>query len=379
VGLPQIAATIHSGDGFKGINVVAGLIAALAVFAVGLRRGGTLRAIFVTIPMAFYLFAPIRFANFYPWTVDPPMMALMALAVLAFDFCLDTAGFLLLVAAIPIKETALYFAAAALASSVILDGKSKPRAKLLRVGLGVAAIVLASLAYRLVYPNCSGSASGNAWHYGTRMLTDPWRAMAVVSGILMTLGAFLPGLRFATPLRDAQRDPALRFAWVSIAIAVAMGGLGGSDSTRMFYVCYPCFVAVICRLLDGVSTWELCVLSVGGLLINRWLSVIPEPATYTPDLSSFSGYFVYFPDVANPVVSVVILVHFMALYGSVSFLRNMRRETLRAARLPRRTEGRGVGSAPVEASDRSAHGVGMADRSQGHSPLQVGIGPRTPL
>ena len=128
VGLPAIAATIHSGDGFKGINAVAGLIAALGVFAVGLRRGGTLRAIVVTIPMAFYLFAPIRFSNFYPWTVDPPMMALMALAVLAFDFRRHTIGFLLLVAAIPIKETALYFAAAALVSLMIFDDKPEHRA-----------------------------------------------------------------------------------------------------------------------------------------------------------------------------------------------------------------------------------------------------------
>ena len=324
VGLPAIAATIHSGDGFKGINAVAGLIAALGVFAVGLRRGGTMRAIAVTIPMAFYLFAPIRFSNFYPWTVDPPMMAMMALAVLAFDFRRHTIGFLLLVAAIPIKETALYFAAAALVSLMIFDDKPEHRAKLLRVGLGATAIVLASLTYRLVYPNCSGSALGTIRHYGLRMLTDPWRVLTVVSGIMMTLGAFLPGFRFATPFRDAQSDPALRFAWVSVVIAVAMGALGGLDSTRLFYVCYPCFVALICRLLDGVSIWEVSVFSVGGLVVNRWLSVIPEPATYTPDLNSFSGYFVYFPDVANPVVAVVVLVYFMTLYGLVSFMRNLR-------------------------------------------------------
>ena len=324
VGLPEIAATFHAGDGFKGINAVAGLIAALGVFAVGLRRGGTIRAIVVTLPMAFYLFAPLRFSNFYPWTVDPPLMALMALAVLAFDFRRPTIGFLLLVAAIPIKETAVYFAAAALVSFMVFDDKPGHRAKLLRVGLGATAIVLVSLSYRLVYPNCSGSALGTIRQNGLRMLTDPWRVLTVVSGIMMTLGAFLPGFRFATPFRDAQRDPALRFAWVSLVIAAAMGALGGSDSTRLFYVCYPCFVALICRLLDRVPIWEVSMLSVGGLVINRWLSVIPEPAAFTPDLNSFSGYFVYFPDVANPVVSVVVLVYFMTLYGFVSFLRQAR-------------------------------------------------------
>lgn len=299
VGLPWLAAQLplDATRSFRYINLFSGLAACLLLYFTLRPRasGGVITA--CLLPMAFYIFSPIRFPNFYPFTVDPPAMMLCALAALLFSRKYFVAAGLVLVASAFFRESGIYFALALALVIALSDRRQRPAAAL----ICLVALVGAVATSMLHLPGGDYSQYRTVMNSLKHKMLEPLELLRAVVCLLMTLAPFLickaRNKRPAVEISDEQHVIGRWFLLLCMIMAV----VGGSDTTRIFFIGYPLFILLLADWVSGADTLTLVLASSAGMIANRFREMIPQPAATWPN-NDVSGLFAITPDFANPGV-----------------------------------------------------------------------------
>jgi hypothetical protein len=314
VGLPWLASQLplDAASAFRFINLASGLAACLLLyFALRPRVGGTV-AFVCLLPMAFYIYSPIRFPNFYPFTVDPPAMLLYALATLFVSrgqFILAGAA---LVASVFFRESGTYLALA-LGGTLFLHDKSKRRAVVI-ICMAIAGALAAML---LQLPGSEYSQFRTVMGSLKHKLLEPLELLRAAACILMTLAPFLIcKSRQTLKVREEPDVPLIIARWF-LSLSIFMAFFGGSDTTRIFFVGYPLFALLLADWVGGVDVLSVSLASAAGMIANRFREMIPQPAADWPK-HDVVGLFAITPDYAHIGVVAAFVVYWLAWWFVIS-------------------------------------------------------------
>lgn len=312
IGLPWLAAKLEmdATKAFRLINLSSGALAVVFVYLAlrGLCSGVVMFACLA--PMLCYVFSPIRFPNFYPFTVDPPAMMLYALAayLLTKDSLIPAA--IALALSTFFRESGVYFGVC-LAMVMFYHGAT-PRWK---AWLALAlAIFAAAIAAKLQLPGPPHSQWGVIASGIKQRLIDPGELLRIVACISLTLAPFAL-FKFYGKKAEQEKPSGLLvdFAAAALFLSLAMGALGGSDTTRIFFICYPLFVFVLVDWLKDQDSVKVGITAAAGMVANRFRMVIPEPTASWPS-HDVSGFFSFTPDHAHISISVATLAYWALLW-----------------------------------------------------------------
>jgi hypothetical protein len=311
VGLPWLAAQLPMDAtlAFRSINLLSGLAACLFLyFALQPRvRGGVVVA--CLLPMVFFIYSPIRFPNFYPFTVDPPAMMFCALAALLFSrrhFVLAGAA---LVASAFFREPGIYFAFTLGFALAVHDRRHRPAAALIWA-MALAGAVASAM---LHLPGTQYSQFLVVMSNLKHKLLHPLGFVRSAACILMTLGPFL--ICKARAMRDqpGDNDEIRAISRWFLLLSLAMALAGGSDTTRIFFIGYPLFALMLAGWVSRADVLTVVLASSAGLFVNRFCQTIPQPAGIWPK-HDVSGLFAATPDYAHPGVVVVFVIFWVACW-----------------------------------------------------------------
>ena len=311
VGTPYLASLI-SGDaktGFLIVNVIGGIIAACAMFlAVSYKTKKIYVAWFFVLPLLFYLFSGIRFSYYHPYTVDPLATALLALSVLLYVHKKYVPVVLLLLFSALFRETGLYYG---LLFVVIISIDLYVIKKYFLIwiisSLYILAIIM-NFSFLHYFTVCQGSQLLIAINWFKARVLNPFEMIKFIAALSMVIGPFM----YRFKINDVKSyNPFIIF----FALSLLMSLSGGYDMTRIFYISYPVYILLFAPHVLMYSKFELIVLSFAGLIVNRFLTVIPEPLNYMPN-NDLKGYFAFFPEYADISISFGIIIY----WGLIFFL-----------------------------------------------------------
>ena len=136
VGLPWLAAQLPLEEtrAFRLINIGSGLVAGLLIYLTLLGRFSAGVIIACLVPAACYVFSPVRFPYFYPFTVDPPAFMFYAMSAFFISRRAYASAGMALAASIFFRESGLYLALALGAVVWSSDRKQRP------VGIAICAM-----------------------------------------------------------------------------------------------------------------------------------------------------------------------------------------------------------------------------------------------
>jgi hypothetical protein len=311
VAVPYLASLLptDSRTAFLVINLSAG---ALAVFVTALALGHMLRptgVIACTLPLIFYFFSPIRFAPFYPFTVDPAATFLYALSVLFIVQKRHWCAVLTLSLSIFVRESGFYFAM--VLPLVLWLRNELSRKQAISMALLAIAFYVAASFLHLGVPGVS-HLKVSAIYIWKKML-NPVELVKVTAGILQTIGPFVILFSLWPRHERPMKGLGLNIESGMFLLALLMACLGGADTTRIFYIAFPLFVVLLARQASGRPLSLLVFITTAGLIANRFLAVVPQPSGAKP-ANETEGLFVMFPDYAHPAHASVALFYWVIVY-----------------------------------------------------------------
>ncbi len=171
-----------------------------------------------------FIFSPARFTPFYPAYTDPTFIALTALSVFLFLRNSYLLSLLLIVAAYPIREAALFVLFFLAVEAIYIEGWSK---QLLFKIIGAIAFILVIKFSIRHYYLCDGSQMRTAISWIYQRLANPERFVSYCAAILMTAGPIL----HSKPITTTKIH---RIYISGLILSAGLAFLGGSDATRIF-------------------------------------------------------------------------------------------------------------------------------------------------
>jgi hypothetical protein len=299
IGLPWLAAQspLEPATAFRTINILSGLAACMfTYFALRPRFGGGV-VLACMLPMAFFIFSPIRFPNFYPFTVDPPAMMLCALATLLFSRKHFVTAGVVLVASALFRESGIYFALALGAALAFSDRRNRRAAFI----ICLIAVVGAVSTTMLHLPGGEYSQFRTVLSSMRHKILDPLGLLRATVCIFMTLAPFLICKSRAISAPPAEVDELRMIGRTFLLLCVVMALLGGSDTTRIFFIGYPLYALLLADWIGGADALTVVLASSAGMIANRFCEMIPQPGATSPG-HDVSGLFSITPDYAHPGV-----------------------------------------------------------------------------
>jgi hypothetical protein len=304
VALPYLAAQLplSAEKSFLVINILSGLAATFLMYLTLARTYSFLNIISCLLPMIFYLFAPLRFPYYHPFTVDPPALFFYALSAFLYR-----RNFLGAVASLIIsglfRESGFYFAAMLILYSMAQSRERRTQlVSILMLGIAMA------LSNLIQGAQCHGSQVLDALGYGLRKAAqlDYW--LKVTAALLMTCGAFIvSGYHRGQMERLDSINDEVGASIVMFAFSVFLAVVGGHDSTRYLLIAYPLYAQLFAWSCREAKGWQIALGSICGLVANNAYARIPEPSNYWPK-NDIDGFFGLFPDASHIVVSIKMLV-----------------------------------------------------------------------
>jgi hypothetical protein len=311
VGLPWLAAQLPLDEttAFKSINVAAGIVAAFFTFLI-LR--GRFRPAVITacmIPLACYVFSPLRFPNFCPFVVDPAAMMFYAIAIFWLSRGWPILAAVLLATSTLFRETGFYLTAA-LALSIWLSDR-----RMRRTALTIGLMAVASLALSNLVALPGGPYSQLRvflWCVREKFL-DPLEFLRVAMCFMATLAPFLLCAAPKRLLFRGETDLATVASRNFLFICLAMAAFGGTDTTRLLFIGYPLYVLALAGWSRDADVRTIVLTALVGMAANRFCLIIPLPTSPTPGEDS-SGLFDTTPDYAQPGVVVAFAAYWLACW-----------------------------------------------------------------
>lgn len=145
-------------------------------------------------------------------------------------------------------------------------------------------------------------------------LLNPGELLRIIACISFTLAPFA---LFKFSAKKVERGNTFsivsNFAAAPLFLSLAMGALGGSDTNRIFYICYPLFVFILADWLREQDSAKIGIAAVAGMVANRFHVVVPEPTASWPS-HDLSGFFSFTPDQAHISISLVTLANWVDLW-----------------------------------------------------------------
>ncbi len=299
VGVPWLASKLpmEAQFAFRAINLSCGLIALVFTY-LALRTKFTPGVTFAClVPMVCYVYSPLRYTNFYPYNVDPPAIMFYSLATLFITRKWYLAAGFTFVASIPIRESGLYFALA-LGAAICLSDR-----RLFVTGITVCAVALAGTLVGLLLqlPGTDYGQLQTIFVSIKHKVLRPVELLRAAACVSMTLGPFLLCKLRNRPGMPAEAGASGAIPRVFLLLCLVMALLGGSDTTRIFFIGFPLYVLLVADWVSGTDTSTISLAVLAGLVANRFNEQIPQPATILPD-NDIVGLFSITPDYAHPGV-----------------------------------------------------------------------------
>lgn len=308
IGLPWLAAQLPMEEtrAFRLINIGSGLAACLLIYLTLMGRfsGGVIFACMA--PAVCYVFSPIRFPNFYPFTVDPPAFLLYAVSAFFISRRAYSAAGAALAASVFFRESGVYLALA-LGAAVWLSDR-----KLRAVGLGICAMAFVSFLalMALQLPGGKYSQLYTVLSFFKHKMLEPLELVRAIACLCMTVGPFiLCKARSRLGVAPGQ-DVDVKLSQLLMLLCLAMALFGGSDTTRIFFIGYPLYVTLLACWASESDGRTLAFAAAAGMVANSFREMIPQPFAAMPDRDS-SGFFSITPDYAHQGV----VAAFIAFWG----------------------------------------------------------------
>jgi hypothetical protein len=313
VGLPWLAAQLPLEEtrAFRLINIGSGLVAGLLIYLTLLGRFSAGVIIACLVPAACYVFSPIRFPYFYPFTVDPPAFMFYAMSAFFISRRAYASAGMALAVSIFFRESGLYLALALGAVVWSSDRKQRP------VGIAICAMAaaVAMALYVLQLPGGKYNQLYTALFFSRHRLLEPMELLRAAACLCMTLAPFILCKARVRPGLEPQRDIEVRLSQCFIMLGAAMAVLGGTDTTRIFFIGYPLYVVLFARWAKEADGLTVAFATAAGLAANSFLERIPQPASALPDHDS-AGLLAFTPDYAHQGV----VAAFIAFWGLCWFV-----------------------------------------------------------
>ncbi len=336
IGLPWLAAQLplEATMAFRMINIFSGLAACLFIYLALRPRvsGGVVLA--CLLPMAFFIYSPIRFPNFYPFTVDPPAMMLCALAALLFSRKHFVAAGVVLVVSAFFRESGIYFALALGGVLAFGDRRNRKSAALICL-IAVGGAVATSI---LHLPGGEYSQFRTVMSSLKHKILEPLELLRATACILMTLAPFLICKSRAVSASSAEVDELRLIGRTFLLLCLVMALVGGSDTTRIFFIGYPLYVLLLADWISGADVLTVVLASSAGMIANRFREMIPQPSATWPN-HDVSGLFSITPDFAHPGVVAAFAAYWLAWWFVVSGPGRSTLDTVLAASTWKKTPG----------------------------------------
>lgn len=305
VGLPWLASCLPSEEtqAFRTINIGCGLVACLLIYFTLSRRFAAGVVFACLLPAICYVYSPLRFPNFYPYTVDPPAFLLYALAAFLISRRSYLFAGLVLASSVIFRESGVYLTLALGGALWLFDRRLRP------VGLAICLMAVSGAFAVLLIQLPGGPYSQviTALFFVKHKLLEPVELLRAAVCLGMTLASFL--LCRARRRSDAApcRDEATFLAKVFLLLGVAMALFGGTDTTRILFLGYPLYVLILAAWVSESDGTTVAFAVAAGMIANRFLEMIPQPAAPMPN-QDVIGLFAFTPDYAHPGLVAVSAV-----------------------------------------------------------------------
>ncbi len=309
IGLPWLVAQLpcDATQSLRLINLFSGLVACLLLyFALRPRfSGGVVWA--CLLPMSFYIYSPIRFPNFYPFTVDPPAMMLCALAALLLTKKHFIAAGAALVVSAFFRESGIYFALVLGLALAFNNRVYRPAAAVICLTAAAGAAVITMLHLPGGDYSQFRTVMGSVKH---KML-EPLELLRAGVCILMTLAPFLICKARDNRGAQAEVDEQNMIGRCFLLICTVMSLVGGGDTTRIFFIGYPLFVIMLADWVSKADVLTVALASSAGMIANRFGEMIPQPSATWPN-HDVRGLFAITPDYAHPGIVAAFACYWAA-------------------------------------------------------------------
>lgn len=309
IGLPWLASRLplDATSAFRFINLASGLAACLFLYFALSQKVRGAAAFVCTLPMAFYIFSPLRFANFYPFTVDPPAVMFYALAALLITRKHFVSAGAALVLSAFFRESGTYMALALAGALALNDKTRRPTAALICLIAAVGAVAAAMIQL----PGTEYSQFRTVMSSFKHKVLEPLELLRVIACIAMTLAPFLicRARRVGGAPDEADEQDVVGRWFLMLCLAMAI--FGGSDTTRIFFIGYPLFALLLAGWVDRADGLTVALAAAAGMIANRFREMIPQPGANYPN-NDVSGLFAITPDFANPGVVAAFTVYWFA-------------------------------------------------------------------
>lgn len=315
VGLPWLASKLplDATSAFRFINIASGFAACLLLYLALRPRVRGVVAFVCLLPMAFYIYSPVRFPNFYPFTVDPPAMMLYSLAALLVSRKhFVWAGVTLVVSAF-FRESGIYMALALGAALAVNEKARRSEGALICLIAAVGAVAAAMIQL----PGTEYSQFRIVMSSFKHKVLEPLELLRVIACISMTLAPFLicrARLVGGAPDEADEQDVVGR--WF-LMLCLAMAIFGGSDTTRIFFIGYPLFALLIAGWIEHADGLTVALTSSAGMIANRFREMIPQPAADWPN-HDVVGLFAITPDYAHMGLVAAFAAYWLAWWFVIS-------------------------------------------------------------
>jgi hypothetical protein len=315
IGLPWLASKLplDATSAFRYINIASGFAACLLLYLALRPRVRGVVAFVCLLPMAFYIYSPIRFPNFYPFTVDPPAMMLYSLAALL--VCRKHfvwAGAALVVSAF-FRESGIYMALALGTALAVNEKARRSEAALICLIAAVGAVAAAMVQL----PGTEYSQFRTVMSSFKHKFLEPLELLRVIACIAMTLAPFLICKLSSSngKLEESHEGDAVGRWFLMLCLAMAV--FGGSDTTRIFFIGYPLFALLIAGWIEHADGLTVALASTAGMIANRFREMIPQPAADWPN-HDVVGLFAITPDYAHMGVVTAFAAYWLAWWFVIS-------------------------------------------------------------
>lgn len=315
VGLPYLASRINipESKSFLYINLMCGFLATIFVFLTVSDKFTMAVSWFCSLPMIFYIFSPIRFPDFYPFTVDPPAIASLAIGVFFFSRKAYVISGLMLSVGVFFRESNVYYLYLFMIFALIeeMGNKNNKRCVFLLIVVGLGYFVLR---YCNSIYDCDTSQIRVAYRWARIKLSDPLEILRMFAAISLTIAPFLYRIFILSNKKRFNIKYNSSLAYLGgFVLATAMAFVGGYDTTRIFYFSYPAYVVILATFAKNNNLFEVLCLSASGLIANKFINIIPEPETYLPQNDIF-GWFSFNPEYAHISISAGIICYWIVCF-----------------------------------------------------------------
>jgi hypothetical protein len=318
VGLPYLASKLNFDpkNSFLMLNLAFGMLSVFVCWLALIKRYSGLTVWACLLPIYFNIFSPLRFPNFYPFTVDPPAFFLYAVS----SFFLVRGNFWGCIVALVIscffRESGIYFAV--LTALALLYAKDVGRYK----GILMLLVALSGVVFIPMIQDggCSGSQLATILDSIKEKITNPFGLLKLLASISLTLGPFFIGSRIGELVGFDKNDVVIRINGLMLILSIIMAAFGGSDTTRILYLSFPLYVLYLARIFNGKNHFLVAFVSIAGMIANRFISKIPEPENYFLN-NDVAGWFSFLPETGHIAVALVILIYWIFIFWIAKFIR----------------------------------------------------------